>query len=520
MTIDWSLPYSSQREGVLGGAAVAASQPLAAQAGLEMLRRGGTAADAAIATAITLTVVEPTANGIGGDAFAMAWDGETLHGLNASGRSPELLTSDAAGRLPSNGWIPVTVPGAVSGWVALHGRLGRLPFADLFGPAIRYAERGFPVSRQTAEAWARAAVRFKDMPGWVSAFPVPSPGDMFRAPDMAATLAEIAESGGESFYRGHLADAVDSAARRDGGLLRRSDLESHTVEWVEPIGTTFGRGVLHELPPNGQGIAALIAAAILQELGVDGGGDEVPVLHMQIEYMKRAFADAHQLVADPEYMKCEVGDMLAADRIELHAKDIGRSASIIDGCVLPRYSSTVYLAAGDEEGGMVSFIQSNFEGFGSGIVVEGTGIALQNRGRGFTLEEGHPNEVGPGKRPFHTIIPAFVTDERGAVGAFGVMGGPMQPQGHLQVGYRMLVGAQNPQAAIDAPRWRLLGGNRLAVEPGWPGEVYEGLRKMGHDLEIADARTVAFGGGQAIFRLSEGYFGASDPRRDGQAVAM
>ena len=521
MTFDWSLPYPSRREAVLARNMVATSQPLAAQAGLEMLRRGGNAVDAAIAGAIALTVVEPCANGIGSDAFAIVGDDTGLYGLNASGKSPVQFDGSA---ITSTGWSPVTVPGAVSGWVALSEKFGDLDFETLFEPALHYANDGFHVSRQTALGWARGAVRYAEFETWQQTFTTngtpPRVGELVKLPDHGKTLQEIAETRGESFYCGRLAECMHETSVNEGGFLRLEDLASHKCRWVDPIGIDCSEHTLFELPPNSQGITALIAIGILQLLDHDLSACDSPeVLHLQIESMKRAFADANAFVADPDISgTCE--DLLEENRLKQHASSISQSAVDCDQATLPRYSSTVYLASGDAKGRLVSFIQSNFEGFGSGIVIPKTGIALQNRGLGFSSDPNHPNCAGPSKQPFHTIIPAMLCDTKGARMAFGVMGGPMQPQGHLQVTCRIVFGNQNPQAAIDAPRWKLLGGRQVAIEPGFPPSVYEGLKERGHDLVIAEDRTVAFGGGQAVCQLGHGYVGASDQRRDGQAVGF
>jgi gamma-glutamyltranspeptidase/glutathione hydrolase len=521
MSFDWSLPYPSRREAVIANNVVATSQPLASQAGLEMLRRGGNAIDAAIAGAIALTVVEPCANGIGSDAFAIVSDKDGLYGLNASGKSPALFTND---KITATGWSPVTIPGAVSGWVELSKKFGELEFETLFEPALHYANNGFCVSRQTAEGWAKGATRYKGFTSWQETFTTngttPSVGDLVTLPDHGRTLQEIAETRGESFYRGRLAQCMHDAAVNEGGFLRSDDLANHNCQWIDPIGVRCGKNTLYELPPNGQGIAALIALGILQLFDADlSSCDTSEVLHFQIESMKRAFADAHAFVADPAISgTCE--DLLKQERLKKHAATISTIASDCKQETLPRYSSTVYLAAGDASGRLVSFIQSNFEGFGSGIVIPNTGIALQNRGLGFSSDPNHPNSSGASKRPFHTIIPAMLCDNDGARMAFGVMGGPMQPQGHLQVVCRIVFGNQNPQAALDAPRWKLLGGRKIAIEQGFPEEVYAELRDWGHELEIAAERTVAFGGGQAVYRLRSGLVGASDQRRDGQAVGF
>ncbi|MCZ6612385.1 MAG: gamma-glutamyltransferase family protein [Planctomycetota bacterium] len=528
---DWSLPYPSQRMPVLARNVVATSQPLAAQAGLRMLQQGGNAVDAAVAAAIALTVVEPTSNGIGSDAFALVWAGGGLHGLNASGRSPKNLTSDrfqGMAEMPQLGWDPVTVPGAVSAWVELSQRFGGLPFEKLFEPAIQYARRGFLVSPQTAYYWSRGHERYKEFEPYQRTFcpdgRAPRPGELFKSPDHAATLQSIAETNGEAFYRGDLADRMAADAKAGGGLLTLDDLASHRPEWVRPIRIEYRGYSLHEIPPNGQGLTALLALGILVHHSFENlPVDSAETLHLQIEAMKLAFADAYRYIADPASMEVGVKRLLdpqyLAQRASLIEPD--RAQEVKYGT--PKPGGTVYLTAADAEGSMVSYIQSNYTGFGSGIVIPGTGIAMQNRGACFTLEAGHPNQVGPGKRPYHTIIPGFVTREAASgehkpLMSFGVMGGFMQPQGHAQVMIRLADYGQNPQAALDAPRWRIDGGLKVSVEPGFDPAVYDGLRGRGHDVTIADARTVAHGGGQVIYKLADGYFGASDLRRDGQAV--
>ncbi|HIA72369.1 MAG TPA: gamma-glutamyltransferase family protein [Phycisphaerales bacterium] len=524
--IDWSLPYASSREAVLGKNVVACSQPLAAQAGLQMMRIGGNAVDAALASAIASTVVEPCANGIGGDAFAIVQDENGIHGINGSGKSPALMPTSIEGEIPSVGWLPVTVPGEVATWVMLHKKFCKLPFATLFEPAISYARNGFLVSPQTATRWKNGTDRFRSEQAWCDTFlfdgKAPEVGQLITLPDHANTLQEIAETNGESFYRGNLANKMDEASKAGGGFLRKEDLAAHESEWVSPLAIGVGDATFYELPPNGQGIAALIAMKIVQESKVDlSDCDNPSVLHIQIEAMKRAFSDTHAFVADPE-ISGDCGDLLEDERIKKHCATIHNEATVIDANAIPRYASTVYLATGDENGMQCSFIQSNFEGFGSGMVVPGTGIALQNRGRGFSLDPKHPNCIGPNKRPFHTIIPAFLKRGEGKFSGtpFGVMGGPMQPQGHLQVVCRMLFANQNPQSALDAPRWKLIGNKKVAIESGFAESVYEELRSRGHELEIAQQRTVAFGGGQIIHGITDGYAGASDSRRDGQAVTF
>jgi gamma-glutamyltranspeptidase/glutathione hydrolase len=518
---------------VAADAMVATSQPLAAQAGLSMLESGGNAVDAAVAAAMALTVVEPTSNGIGSDAFALVSDGTGVAGLNASGRSPRALAVGAFDGLegvPERGWAPVTVPGAVSAWIALWESRGRLPLERLAGPAIRYAEEGFRVGPMTGLGWSRAADLLRDQPGFAEAFlpegRAPRPGERFRLPAAASTLRRIVETRGEAFYRGDLAERIDAYARATGGWLRAEDLAAHRPTWVEPVSVRVNGHDVHEIPPNGQGIAALIALGILQrtpaiELDPDGADS----LHFQIEAMKLAFADLYRYVADPETMDLSPEALIEPAYLEARAATIDARLASAPSHGVPGAGGTVYLCTADAEGQMVSYIQSNFMGFGSGVVVPGTGISLQNRGAGFVLDPGHPNVVAPGKRPFHTIIPGFVTKDDTAVAAFGVMGGAMQAQGHLQVMLRTLVHGLNPQAALDAPRWQVLkDGRRVAIEPGFAPPVYDALAARGHPL-VRDTRVAMgehfFGGGQAIWRLrGGGYLGASDPRREGQAVGI
>lgn len=531
---NWSLPYPSQRMPVLARRIVATSQPLAAQAGLRMMMQGGNAADAAVATAIALTVVEPTANGIGSDGFALIWAGGGLHGLNASGRAPAALTPahfEGQDSITTRGWDPITVPGAVSAWVETSRRFGAMPFERLFEPAIEYAQNGYLVSPQTASGWRSAVRAYRNFDAWMKTFAPdgrgPRTGQLVQLPDHARTLQQIAESKGEAFYRGALADQIAAAAKDGGGFMTVDDLAGHNADWVRPISVDYHGYHLNEIPPNGQGLAALLMLGIVRhfEMGDDAGRpvDSPESLHIQIEAMKLAFADAHRYIADPDYMDVAVEALLDDAYLESRAKliDVNRAQDFKHGT--PATGGTVYLTAADADGTMVSFIQSNYTGFGSGIVIPDTGIAMQNRGANFTLEDGHPNQVGPRKRPYHTIIPGFVTrsgagGEHEAVMSFGVMGGFMQPQGHGQVVIRMVDYQQNPQAALDAPRWQVESGMRVSLEPGFDEAVYERLGAMGHDVRRARARTVTHGGGQAICRLENGYVAASDLRRDGQAV--
>ena len=527
--LDMALPYPSRRSPVLAANMVATSQPLAAQAGLAMLAKGGNAVDAAVAAAMALTVVEPTGNGLGSDAFAILWDGKALHGLNASGRSPAGWTPErfrGQRQMPELGWDSVTVPGAVSAWVALAHRFGRLPLPVLAEPAIRYARHGFLVSPLIAAMWRWAPERYGDQPGFAEAFlpggRAPIAGGPFRNPAQAASLELIAATAGETFYSGALAERMVAHARTHGGALCEEDLAGHTADWVEPLAVPFAAAVVHELPPSGQGIATLQALGMLEALGLDRPVDDPATLHLAIEATKLALADLLEHVADPEHMPHPPAALLDPAYLARRAALIDQHRAGDPAHGAPRPGGTVYLATADADGMLVSFIQSNYMGFGSGVVVPGTGIALQNRGAGFLLRPGHANRVGPRKRPFHTIIPGFATTAEGApLMAFGVMGGMMQAQGHVQLATRILAHGQNPQAAIDAPRWCVGGGRRVAVEATMPAATRAALTALGHQVAVEDSAAFSlFGGAQAILRVPGGYLGGSDPRKDGQTVGF
>ena len=518
-------PYPSQRMPVLARNVVATSQPLAAQAGLRILLQGGNAVDAAIATAITLTVVEPTSNGIGGDAFALVWIDNKLWGLNGSGRSPQAWSFEQYAdrdQMPNLGWGSVTVPGAVDAWVKLSQRFGKLPFADLFGPAIEYAHKGFSVSPITADRWTVAADRYRDFPDFNQTFlpggRAPAAGDLFVCRDQAQTLNLIADSNGEAFYRGDLAKKIVDCAQSNGGLMSTEDLAGHRSEWVTPISVKYRDVHLHEIPPNGQGLAALIALGILNQFNLAQYPiDSADSVHLQIEAMKIAFAEAYRHIADIDSMAVNPEEFLNAAYLVRRAEEISMTRASHPESRMPTDHGTVYLTAADESGMMISFIQSNYLGFGSGIVIPNTGIAMQNRGYGFVLDKDHPNCVAGGKRPFQTIIPGFATRDSRALISFGVMGGSMQPQGHVQMMVRMFDYGQNAQAACDAPRWRVDDNFTVAVEPGFSETVISDLKSRGHSL-IVDADIFPFGGAQVIHHLPGGYCAASDPRKDGQAV--
>jgi len=490
-----------------------------------MLADGGSAADAAIATAITLTIVEPVSNGIGSDAFAIVWDGKRLHGLNASGRSPAAWTPEYFGgnAVPALGWNSVTVPGAVSAWAELHAKFGKLPFETLFEPAIYYGRNGFLVSPTIAEQWAAQVPLFKDQPGFADAFlpagRAPKPGELFRFPDHAATLEQIAATNGEAFYRGELAAKIEANASANGGAMRTSDLAGHRADWVGTVHTNYREYTVHEIPPNGQGIVALIALGILEHFDMSSlPADSADSVHLQIEAVKLAFADAHAYVADIDHMALPPESLLDKDYLRQRATLIDPNRAKPASAGTPN-GGTVYLTAADAAGVMVSMIQSNYMGFGSGVVVAGTGISLQNRGANFAVAPGHPNRVGPNKRPYHTIIPGFLTKDGTPVMSFGVMGGTMQPQGHVQVIVRIADHTQNPQAACDGPRFRWIQGTQIGCENGFSRSTLEELRQRGHDLVAVDDHN-QFGSCQAIWRLDDGYLAASDPRRDGQATGF
>ena len=521
-------PYASQRMPVMARNLVASSQPLAVQAGVRALREGGNAVDAALATAITLTVVEPTSNGIGSDAFAILWDGTELHGLNASGRMAAAVTpADYAGlgEMPLFGWPATTVPGAVSAWVALSERFGRLPFERLFEDAVEYARGGYAVSPITARAWAAASPEFREQEGFHHFLPdgkPPVPGQWFRFPDQAATLEAIARTRGEAFYRGELASEMVASSRRNGWKLEMSDLAGHRADWVAPIGKRYGEIVLHEIPPNGQGLAALMMLGIVRHLGVGRFAlDSADSVHLQVEAMKLALADAWQYIADPDTMEVPVEDLLDDGYLASRADLISMEEARFPRQGFPDRGGTVYLTAADRDGMMVSMIQSNYFGFGSGVVVEGTGISMQNRGAGFNLTPGHPNEVGGGKRPFHTIIPGFVTRDGRPEMSFGVMGGSMQAQGHAQMVIRIYDYGQNPQTASDARRWRVLEDLQLHLEQGFDPGVAAELRRRGHRLyDGSPDEETGFGGAQLICCADGAYVAGSDHRKDGMAAGF
>ena len=531
-------PYASQRNAVYGtNGMVATSQPLAAQAGIRMLQNGGNAIDAAIATAAALTVVEPTANGIGGDAFALVWIKDKLHGLNASGLSPasinvDVLKEQGLTEMPTYGWTPVTVPGTPSAWVALNERWGKLTLLECLTPAIEYAEKGYPVSPTLAKYWHKAFVKFSQLRNeengdvyqqWLNTFApegrAPKLGEIWRSQGHANTLRAIGETNGEAFYRGEIAKAIAKASKAEGGFICEQDLQDHKVEWVEPVKANYRGYDIWEIPPNGQGMIALMGLNILKQFDAQKHND-ADMMHKQIEATKLAFADGLHYITDINAMQVDPQDLLSNAYSQQRAQLITEQAQIhCHGD--PKSSGTVYLATADNEGNMVSFIQSNYMGFGSGIVVPGTGIGLQNRGHTFSFDPSHANFLAPKKRTYHTIIPGFITYQGQAIGPFGVMGGFMQPQGHLQVAMNLIDFKLNPQSALDAPRWQWMKGNHVEVEQAMPSHIIHGLLERGHEVTVSPD-SGGFGRGQAILRDpgSAVLVGGTEARTDGAVIAF
>ncbi|QAS53624.1 gamma-glutamyltransferase family protein [Halobacillus litoralis] len=528
-------PYHTPRHTTVAhNGMVATSQPLAAQAGLSILQKGGNAIDAAIATAATLTVVEPTSNGIGSDAFALVWVKDKLYGLNGSGHSPSSISIDALKKqgyeeIPKYGFTPVTVPGAPGTWAELSNRFGKLPFKELLAPAIKYAEEGFPISPVLGKFWSMAANKFKEVlsgeefTSWFDTFApngkAPKIGEVWKSEGHASTLKKIAETKGEAFYNGELAAAIDQFSKKHNGYISKKDLADYKPEWVEPISVDYKGYNVWEIPPNGQGIVALSALNMLK--GFDYMDKEsVDTYHKQIEAMKLAFADGEKYVADEKHMSVKAEELLNEDYATERRGLIGEEA-LTPEAGTPPSGGTVYLATADDEGNMVSFIQSNYMGFGSGLVVPGTGIALQNRGHNFSLDPDHANALAGGKRSYHTIIPGFLTKGDQPVGPFGVMGGFMQPQGHVQVAMNTVDFHLNPQAALDAPRWQWMKDKSVWVEPHFPKHVAEALARKGHKIEV-QLETGAFGRGQIIWRDPDTgtLYGGTESRTDGTIAAF
>ncbi len=536
-------PFATRSEVIARHGMAATSQPLATQIALDVLKQGGSAVDAAIAANAALGLMEPTGCGIGGDLFAIVWDPETkkLHGLNASGRSPKALTrehfaKEGISEIPKFGPLPVSVPGCVDGWFALHARFGRLPMKEVLAPAIRYAEEGFPVSELIAHYWGRGARVFGQYPGFTETFlpdgKAPRKGDIFRNRPLAATYRALAAGGRDAFYEGPIAERIDAWCREHGCFPRKEDLAAHRSDWVEPVSANYRGYDVWELPPNGQGIAALQMLGILEGFDLKGmGHNAADYLHHLVEAKKLAYEDRARFYADMSMADVPVAGLIsegyAAKRRAL--LDPARASTTLPhGDPKLKEGDTIYLTVADKDRMMVSLIQSNFRGFGSGMCPAGLGFCLQNRGEMFTLEEGHPNAYAPGKRPFHTIIPGFVTKDGKPWLSFGVMGGDMQPQGHVQVLLNMIDFGMNAQEAGDAPRFHHTGsstpmgrtmtnGGELHLESGIDEAVRAELRKRGHRLEHAVG---PYGGYQAIRYDAQRdlYLGASESRKDGQAA--
>lgn len=537
-------PFATRSEVIARHGMAATSQPLATLTAVEILKAGGSAVDAAIAANAVLTLTEPTGCGIGGDLFAIVWDGreQRLHGLNASGRSPATLTREEFSRrgltrIPSLGVLPISVPGCVDGWFELHAKFGRLPFSQLMEPAIRYAREGFAVTEIIAAGWKSGETVFRDQPGFAELFLIdgkaPQKGDLFRNPALAATLQRIAERGRDEFYRGEMAVAIAGFVQQHGGFLSTADLAAHRSDWIQPVSVNYRGYDVWELPPNGQGIAALQMLNLLEPFDLRGAGFGSRLhAHLFVEAKKLAFEDRARLYADPAFAKVPVERLIskeyAAERHQLLNVD---RAALSHPPGLPHavdQGDTIYLTVADNERNMVSLIQSNYRGFGSGVCPAGLGFCLQDRGEMFDLQPGRMNSYAPRKRPFHTIIPAFVTKDGKPFLSFGVMGGATQPQGHVQILLNIIDFGMNVQEAGDAPRMlhtgsseptgeTMLDGGAVALESGFPTSLAEQLQDSGHILRSARGE---FGGYQGIQYDAQRdiFLGASESRKDGMAA--
>ena len=508
---------------------VGSGSPLASQAGLEVMKKGGNAIDAAIATAATLTVVEPSGNGIGGDAFVIVWFEGKMYGLNSSGFAPELidpaaLSANGETEITKFGLTPVTVPGIPAAWAELSRKFGNLSLLECLEPAIAIAEEGFAVAPNVARLWERyykiysnALPEYPVLQTWFDLF-APNGravkcGEVWSSPGHAATLQAIGETNAESFYRGEIAEQIDAFSRANGGFLRKEDLAKYQPEWVDAIATNYRGYDVWELPPNTHGLVVLLGLNILEQFDLKEK-ESIDTYHKQIEAMKLAFSDGIAHVGDNHAMKVDVSTLLSKEYAKKRSKLIGEEAIMPTADPLPS-AGTVYLATADGDGNMVSYIQSNYTGFGSGTVVPGTGISLHNRGCQFCLDPEHANYIQPGKRPYHTIIPGFITKDNEAVGPFGVMGGPLQPQAHMQVASSMIDFHLNPQDALDAPRWQWLKDKVIQVEPTMPFNIIDGLVRRGHQIEVAN-ETIMFGRGQKKKKNEDGILvGGTESRTDG-----
>ena len=550
--IGTSNKYPSRRSVVYGkNGMVCTSQALAAQAGLDVLKRGGNAVDAAIATAVCLTVLEPPSNGIGSDLFALVWHKGKLYGLNGSGPTPMGLTREkvlaklrmdgrvkdnykdngeildlSASDMPDCGWEPVTIPGAPASWKALHERFGAAAFGSLFEAAIRYAEEGFPLQPVCSKLWKKNVAKVSGLKNEKKYLPMLEtffnnkeldPGSVMKLPEMGKALRSLAESNCDSFYTGDIAREIIRFSRETGGYLTEADLKNYKPEWVEPILLKYRGYDVCEIPPNGHGLVVLMTLNILRHVFL-AGKENPETVHKQLEAMKTGFTDGKMYIADPRYMKASVEYFLSEEYGKKRAKEIGAEAR------LPRpvdlnCGGTVYLCTADSEGNMVSLIQSHFNNFGSKLSVPGTGILLNNRGKNFSLDPEHDNCLAPGKKPYHTIIPGFLMKDGEPVGPFGVMGAFMQPQGQVQVVNNLVDFGLNPQEALDAPRWQWTGGKTVEVEASFDKTIVEDLKQRGHDIKVMEEFT-SFGRGQIIVRQPDGvYAAATEPRADGVVAA-
>tara|TARA_B100001059_G_scaffold59848_2_gene55333 strand:- start:1273 stop:2982 length:1710 start_codon:yes stop_codon:yes gene_type:complete len=532
----------AMRSPVLATSAMAAtSQPLATQVALDVMKNGGNAIDAAIAANALLGLVEPTGNGLGGDLFAIVWDAKTkkLYGLNASGRSPKSLSLEwfalnGHQYIPSHGPLPVTVPGAVDGWFMLHDRFGKKPMNELLKPTIDYAKEGFPVSQLIAYYWNRSIPLLERWPGFSEQFTIegraPAEGEVWKNPGLAKTLQSIADGGRDAFYKGDIAKTIANYMEKNGGFLSYEDLSSHTGNWVDPVSTNYRGYDVWELPPNGQGIAALQILNIMELFDISSmDHDSAEYVHLFTEVKKLVFEDRAKYYADSEFNKIPVTTLISKDYAQKRSRllNLDRAANTYPAGKLLEEGDTIYLTTADKEGNMVSLIQSNYRGMGSGMAPDGLGFVLQDRGEMFSLEEGHFNQFEGGKRPFHTIIPAFVTKGGLPWMSFGLMGGAMQPQGHAQIVINMIDFEMDIQAAGDAPRIHhtgsseptgevMINGGILNLETGYSYETIRQLMRMGHEIQYANG---PYGGYQAIHRAPNGvYWGATETRKDGHAA--
>lgn len=513
--------------------AVATSTPIAAQAGLEILKKGGNAIDAALSTAACLTVVEPTGCGVGGDAYAIVWieKEKKLYALNSSGFAPEKMTAEEYEGLevmPKYGFKAVTVPGIPAAWGELSGKFGDLSLSQCVKPAVNYARNGYAVSSTVSQLWKKCYEEYKEnLVGeeykyWFETFAknnrAPEPGEVFKCEELAQTLEEIGKTNGESFYRGSLADKIDKFSKEYNGFLRKSDLEKFYPQWVEAITTNYKGYDIFEIPPNGHGITVLMALNILKNFQLNPNKEDADNYHKIIESLKLAFSDSKSYITDINHMQVSVDQLLNQEYANKRSKLIGEDA-MTPKSGDPYSPGTVYLCTADSEGNMVSYIQSNYTEFGSGLVVPGTGITLHNRGNNFSLDKNHVNLIKPFKKPYHTIIPGFICKDKEAVGAFGVMGAFMQPQGHIQVLTNLIDFNLNPQEALDAPRWQWISNKTIEVENTMPDCIIKELKKKGHNVKVVEDFT-SMGKGEIILKTPQNtYACGTEPRCDGHIAA-